>query len=116
MADASSIANETLKRITVPVYPTDPGKHLNYFDELRSHLHLLPDAIPGYKHDLVLAGRPTRWIDPPAGHNDPANPIRPAGDPNAGKILNPQFPAGPVGGRPSFFCTCPGWPELLQPT
>ena len=47
----------TLKRVTVPVYPTDPAKHLDYLEELRSHLHLLPGSIPGmpgFRHDIVV--------------------------------------------------------------
>ena len=45
--DADSAAQANLKRITVPVYSTDPGRHLDYLDELRSHLHLLPESIAG---------------------------------------------------------------------
>jgi len=78
--DAGKAVDANLKRITVPVYSTDPSRHLDYLDELRSHLHLLPESIaglPGFKHGIVLLGPPIRFIPPPAGHADPANPVLP---------------------------------------
>ena len=65
--DADTAAQANLKRITVPVYSTDPSRHLDYLDELRSHLHLLPESIaglPGFKHDIVLFGPPIH-LKPP---------------------------------------------------
>ena len=53
---SDNVVDATLKRVTVPVYPTDPAKHLDYLEELRSHLHLLPGSIPGmpgFRHGIL---------------------------------------------------------------
>ena len=94
-ADAS-VVDAKLKRLSVPQYTCDATRHDKYLEDLRGHLHLLPEApyAIGFKHDFVLHGLPRRYIVPPVGHNDPGNPVLPVGNPNAGLIFNPLYPLG----------------------
>ena len=63
----ASVADAALKRVSVPQYSTDATKHDEYLERLRAHLHLIPESVPGFKHDIVLHGIPQRFIPPPAG-------------------------------------------------
>ena len=66
-----NVAASAVKKITVPEYPTDRRKAGAYQRDVESYLHLLPEIIPGFKHDMVLYGIPQRYIVPPPGWNDP---------------------------------------------
>jgi hypothetical protein len=96
--EATGIADAALKRISIPKHPgSDSTKKTEYLDGIHSHLHLIPDIVPGFKHDMVLRGPPLRRIFPPAGHNDPLNPPAVAPAPFPGMIFNPDYPNNRAG-------------------
>ena len=76
MSDHDSVVDATLKKLAVPQLSTDVTKHDKYLADLRGHLHLLPETVAGFRHDMVLDGIPQRFVPPPPGYNNPANPTR----------------------------------------